>query len=276
MNLDELFDRAASNLPMVPKVVQELIASFDRDDVDVDSIADKVAHDQVLSAKVLRLANSTRMSGGKPVHSIHDAIVLMGFDHLRMLVVASGLTGLKAANPGFNREAFWRRSFHVGAAARFLAALAIPKLDANLAFTCGLMHNIGDLLIHCAFPTEAVTIDKLVDSGADRIKVENMVIGVDLTQVGEGLARRWHFPVEIQQAIRAQRDPLGVQPFSAYAGLIAVADFMVSAFDRKLSDEDLKAVLPQRLLEALGISEANLIARLGDLREVCESDDGMI
>jgi hypothetical protein len=94
-----LFEQASGRLPMVPKVVQELIESFHKTDINIDEISDKVGHDQVLTARVLRLANTARFGGSRRVGSLDDAVVLLGFDNLRILVIASGITGATAGIP---------------------------------------------------------------------------------------------------------------------------------------------------------------------------------
>jgi HD-like signal output (HDOD) protein len=268
MTLDEIFDKALGRLPMVPKVVQELLASFEREDTNVDAIVEQVSHDQVLSAKVLRLANSARMSGGKPAKSIDDAVVRLGFDNLRMLVVAGGMAGMKVDSTTFDRKSFWLQSFQTGNVARWLAKLA--KLDPNTAYTCGLLHNIGELLMHIALPQEMAKIDKMVVAGTDRVQVENMVLGLDLATVGGELARRWQFPAEIQRAIIQHQNPAAFAEFEPFAGVVALANLLTAQFDAGLTNDDIAEVLPAKLLETLGIAPASLIAELDTARELCQ------
>ncbi|WP_374347396.1 HDOD domain-containing protein [Chitinimonas sp.] len=274
MTLDEIFDKALGRLPMVPKVVQELLASFERDDSNVDAIVEQVSHDQVLSAKVLRLANSSRMSGGRPAKSIDDAVVRLGFDNLRMLVVAGGMAGMKVESSSFDRKAFWLHSFQTGNVARWLAKLA--KLDANTAYTCGLLHNIGELLIHIALPQEMSKIDKMVVAGTDRVQVENMVLGLNLATVGGELARRWQFPAEIQRAITQHQNPAAFDEFEPYAGVVALANLLTAQFDAGLANADIAEVLPAKLLDKLAIDPAQLVGELDAAREVCKGLDELL
>ncbi|WP_028456618.1 HDOD domain-containing protein [Chitinilyticum litopenaei] len=274
MELAEVFDRAASKLPSVPKVVQELIASFDRDDTDIDDVARKVSHDQVITAKVLRMANSARISGGNPVKTIDDAVVRLGFDALRVLVVASGISSMQVPNDTFNRQAFWRHSFEVANTCKWLAKHA--GLDGNQAYTCGLLANIGELLIHVAFPGQSLKIDRLVESGADRIQLESMELGLDLTQVGEELAKRWQFPADIQRAIRQQRNPTAHTPFEPYAGLIALAELLVHLFTHQASPEQVADTLPANILQMLNINAEKLVANLEQGREICLAVDDLL
>ena len=90
MRVEQLFDQA-HELPQIPKLVQELIEGFNNEDINIDEIAEKIAMDQVITAKVLRLANSARFGMPRQVSSVDDAVVLLGFNALRTLVVASGV-----------------------------------------------------------------------------------------------------------------------------------------------------------------------------------------
>ncbi|HEY9100885.1 HDOD domain-containing protein [Chitinimonas sp.] len=268
MTLEEIFDKAAGRLPMVPKVVQELLASFEKSETNVDQVVEQVSHDQVLSAKVLRLANSAKMSGGKGVKSIDDAVVRLGFDNLRLLVVSSGMSGMQVDSPGFDRKVFWLKSFKTGNLSRWAAKLA--KLDGNTAYTCGLLHNIGELLIHIAAPGEMAKIDRMVVAGTDRAQVENMVLGVDLAAVGGELARRWQFPAEIQRAIAQHQNPAAHEQFEPYAGVVALSNLLVAQFDAQLTNGDIAEMLPAKLLAKLEIDPGVMIGELDKARASCE------
>lgn len=81
----------AQKLPNIPKVVQELIESFNDENVNTEAIANKISADQVLTAKVLRAANSAHYGGHRKVASVNDAVLILGFNAVRTLVLASGL-----------------------------------------------------------------------------------------------------------------------------------------------------------------------------------------
>ncbi|UTH75800.1 HDOD domain-containing protein [Chromobacterium sp. IIBBL 290-4] len=272
MQVAEIFDKASGKLPMVPKVVQELVASFHRTDVNSDEISDKVGHDQVLTARVLRLANSARFGSSRKVGSLDDAVLLLGFDNLRVLVIASGITGATLGIPGFDMKAFWLRCFAMANTAKLLAKLA--KLDAQLGYTCGLLANIGELVLYVAVPEQALQIDKIVAGGADRIATERMLLGMDLTELGAELARRWNFPDEIQEAIYNQHDLLN-EDASPYALLIGLATFLVSGFRNEMSVDEMLVSLPDRVLERLNLARETLSAEMENLKETATRTDDL-
>jgi HD-like signal output (HDOD) protein len=92
MGLSRIFN-GATKLPSVPKLVQELIESFQDEDAKIDDIAEKLAKDPVLTAKMLRMANSAQFGGRRKIASVNDAVILLGLNSLRSLVMASGVTG---------------------------------------------------------------------------------------------------------------------------------------------------------------------------------------
>ncbi|MDF0604073.1 HDOD domain-containing protein [Neisseriaceae bacterium TC5R-5] len=266
MQVAEIFEKASGKLPMVPKVVQELVASFHRVDVNIDDITSKVGQDQVLTARVLRLANTARFGGSRKVGSLDDAIVLLGFDNLRVLVIASGVTGATSGIQGFDMKGFWQRSFSMANTCKLLAKQA--GLNAQLGYTCGLLFNIGELVLYVAVPEQAIQVNKMVAGGADRVASERMLLGLDLTEVGAELARRWNFPEEIQQAIYKQHDLLN-EEVTPYALLIGLSTLLMAGFSHGMSEQDMLTTLPLPVLQRAGIPLEKLQLVMGDLQEAC-------
>lgn len=205
MNIDTLFNEI-HNLPSVPKVAQDLIQQFDNPSSSLDSVARNVERDPVIAAKVLRLANSARFKGARDSTSIEDATMRLGFNTLRTLVLASAMTGAFKVDSGYNLKAFWTHSFRVASICRLLAK-QLGK-DPDTAFTCGMMHNIGELLIQAGAPDYAAKLNKQPKKDATgRAADETVQLGFGYPEVGAELAKRWQLPKVIQQAIAYQGRP---------------------------------------------------------------------
>jgi HD-like signal output (HDOD) protein len=116
-------------------------------------------------------------------------------------------------------------------------------------------------------PTQSVQIDKAVEGGADRVATERMILGMDMTNVGAELARRWNFPELIQQAILHQYEPLEAQPASPYAVLLALTNYIVAGFNHGVAETEMTAVLPDTLLTQLNLSKDKLAGMMADLKE---------
>ena len=112
MKLDALFQNPTA-LPTAPKAVEELISSFDKASVSTEEIAKKLATDPVLSAKLLRLANSAYYHVSRSIGTVEDAVLMLGFVTVRTLVISSGLVSGFKTVPGLDLKQFWRYSLHL-------------------------------------------------------------------------------------------------------------------------------------------------------------------
>lgn len=205
MEIEKLFAQLHS-LPSIPKVAQDLIAQFDNPSSSLEAIARNIEKDPVISAKILRLANTARFKGARESTSIEDAAMRLGFNTMRTLVLASAVTGAFSAPPSFNLKGFWLKSFQVASIARVLARQS--GQDAEVAFTCGLMHNIGELLIQTGAPdmVDRLNARRSTTSPAHAAD-ETLQLGFGYPEVGAELAKRWNLPKQIQDGIAFQARP---------------------------------------------------------------------
>jgi HD-like signal output (HDOD) protein len=222
MDIEKLFAELHS-LPSIPKVAQDLILQFDNPGSSLESVARNIEKDPVIAAKIMRLANSARFRGSRESLSIEDAATRLGFNTLRTLVLASALTGAFKAGPSFDLKGFWLKSFQVAGIARSLARQT--GVDAEIAFTCGVMHNIGELLIQTGAPQIAEQINAGGKSGSagGHVANETLQLGFGYPEVGAELARRWQLPKLIQHAIAFQTDPLHAPDNAPLPRLLAQA-----------------------------------------------------
>lgn len=216
MELKSLLDQP-NKLPTIPKVAQQLIASFSSEDVSVNDIADQISADPALSAKLLRLANSAYFHLSRTIGTVDDALRMLGFVMVRNLVLGNSMSGAFKNTKGMDLPQFWRYNLYTACAARWLAS----HHDANgdLAFTVGLMHGIGQLHLHVGVPEAMVPLDKqchVLD--AQRAAVEHQALGFHHGDVAAALARLWNFPDPIIGALQAVPQPLaGAEFFEAAA-----------------------------------------------------------
>lgn len=230
------------DLPALPAVVMELIQSLGRSDINAEQLADKISHDQALTAKTLRLANSSFYGMSRKVTSIADATAILGLRTLRSVATAAGLAGAfsSSACRDLNFKAFWRHSIGTALCARSLAQT--QKLDEESAFVVGLLHDIGRLALASNFPTafaEAMLYQQAHDCPS--LDAEQAVLGTDHAVVGGLIAEHWRFAPGIVEAIVQHHQPRasasGVAP--SMADLVNVADNMAHALDLSHLDSDL-------------------------------------
>ncbi|MRW94226.1 HDOD domain-containing protein [Duganella sp. FT80W] len=203
--LDEVV-RHIHDLPSLPAVVAELLSSMEQDDVDLHYLASRIARDQALTAKTLRLANSSFYGMPSKVNSIQQAMAVLGLHSVRTLVTACGVIGAVPPSPAvpLDFHTFWREAVATAVWARALARHLRQSPDT--AFTAGLLHNLGTLVLATRFPAQyaAVPAWRHEHQDASVAEAELAVFGVDHAQAGSALAAHWKFPPAIQDAIRQQ------------------------------------------------------------------------
>ncbi len=274
MNFDALFQQQNA-LPTIPKVVQEVIDSFNNEDVSIDEIAKKLAADQVLSAKLLRLANSSYYHSSRTIGTVDDAVLMLGFMAVRTLVVSSGLTGGFKAMPGVDLKQFWRYSLHTAVIAKWLAKQI--RGNSDFAFTVGMMHAIGQLVMHAAMPEQMLQVDKIAGTlDSRRLSVEHSSFGYDFSDVGAELAKRWRFPDNFATVIKAFPEPLEHTPFEPMAAIIHIAAWRSRAQENNYSQEELDATFPAEVAKKLGISSNAILNDMPTLTDLSEGMEDLI
>jgi HD-like signal output (HDOD) protein len=274
MQLDALFKQPQS-LPAVPKIVHELIDSFNSEDISIDAIARKLTADPVLSARLLRLANSAYYHVSRTVGTVDDAIAMLGFVTVRTLVISSGLTNGFKSMPGMDLKAFWRYSLHTAAVSRWLAKAT--HANGDLAFTVGLMHGIGQLVMHAGMPEQMLKIDKIASPlDPRRSDVETQSFGYDFARVGAELARQWRFPPAFVEAIAGHVSPLQHTPFDPMAAVLHLATWRARAEAAQLTEAEMVATVPEAVTARLGISTDLLVHKMPPLSELAAGLEAMI
>ncbi len=265
MSMDLIFSKI-KQLPVIPKLLHELMQNFSDDNSRIEDIAKKIAMDQVISAKVLKMANSAAYRRGAEITSIEQAVIRLGFNALRSLVVASGLMTSFRTPANFDKNKFWVDNFQVATIAKALAG-DCRNIEPETAFTCALLHNIGELLIQSALPEEASLINMSISRGSSRIDAQREMLGYDYSQVGAELARRWSLSDTFVRAIAQQLDPLNFEPISQEAVLIRLAMFVSFAWNAGVPPQVIVARFPTPLAQHLGIDAACLANRLEELHQ---------
>ncbi|MGH1485170.1 MAG: HDOD domain-containing protein [Cellvibrionaceae bacterium] len=269
MDLNQLISNA-QNMPNIPKIVQELIESFGSDNVNSEQIADKVSKDQAMTAKVLRMANSAKYGGHRQVGSVNDAIVMLGFNALRTLVLASGLTGAFQTPEGFDIKEFWKKSFAIASLNKWLSKY-VTDVDPEIAFTCGMLHDVGGLLTHILASEEAQEIERVVAKGADRIEMESSRLGFTYPEAGAELANRWKFPQDIVDGIRHQLEPqVAEDDYKALAAVTFISTYLYN--NRDQGAEAIIANFPNEHAEKLSMDK---VALMDNIEEINDLDSGI-
>ena len=243
------------DLPSLPAVVMELLSSIEQEDIDISVLAKKVSYDQALTAKTLRLANSSTYGLQVKVTTIQQAITFLGFQTTRNLITAAAITGCFPSGRcgGFHDKAFWRHSIATAACARALARRM--RFNQDIAFTAGLLHDIGRLVLVTGHPDAyAQVVAWHAQHGGDWQDAEQAILGIDHIDAGVALADHWNFSSTMRQAIAYHHAP-DIHGAGFLAAIVHVANAIVHALDLAGEDDELVPRVSSVAWDAMGLNE---------------------
>jgi HD-like signal output (HDOD) protein len=239
-------------LPSIPKVTALLLSELDRAEPDLRKITQLISADVALTTRLLQLSNSGffRLSG--KVHSVSEALALVDLAHVRTMAVAAASGASFKSVPGINLQRFWAYSLNVARLARSLAGAV--RQNPQAAFTCGLIHAVGELAMHIGMPAATATLDREVPPlDLRRAKLEMRSFGFCYAHVGAGFASQWHLPQSIVDALAYQYAPFENDAYEPLAGVIHLATWRARAREAAMSDKELAVTFPGPVGEVLGL-----------------------
>ncbi len=273
MDIQDLL-KQTSKLPNVPEVVRELVQALNNPNANYSTIAKKVSQDQTLSLKILRLVNSAHFGLSRKVSSIDEATVMLGMEKLKTLVIASGFSGSVKEVEGLDIKKFWSESFRVASLARWFAGRS-ESVEPDIAFTAGIIHNIGRLLLHLAEPNRAKAIQTLIaESKVSRTKAELERLGFTSQDAGQALLDMWRFPAELGLAVKHFKKPLAAPEPLPLSAILNLACYINACVRDKRDEESVKESFPVDVALLAGV-DSDTINELGDALALESGLDGL-
>jgi putative nucleotidyltransferase with HDIG domain len=221
--------REIKTLPTLPDVATRVLEMTQNPDVSPRELTEMVESDPAIATRLLKLVNSPFFGVRGTVTSVQQALIFVGVSNLRNLVLSTAVMDLfdtEGSVGSFNRKELWEHSIATAIAARFIAR-ETRLLDPDIAFTAGLIHDVGKVVIDRHFREDFERIIQLVDSHkATMCDAETAVLGLDHSEVGLFLAERWNLPEPLREAIGYHHDPRRAPSQQQLAALINLADIM--------------------------------------------------
>lgn len=258
MRLTELL-RQPQSLPVVPDVAARLIDAFNQDDVEIAAIAAEVERDPAMAARLLRQANSAFFRLVRPVHSVRDAVMVLGLSKTKALVLVAALQERFDVVKGIDLDAFWRYSFAAASVARLICASR--RLDENVAYTAGLLHAVGELVMHIGMPEDMLPIDRSAPLlSLQRTAAQYQDLGYSYAEAGAALIHHWRLPKLLAQAVEQHANPLQHEPVEPLAAVVHLAAWRARVLVAGNRAEDLIHSYPDSVGELLELDPDWLVS----------------
>lgn len=201
------------NLPTPPIVFHQIQKVISDPEVSAGHIAGILAEDPAMSVKVLKLTNSAFYGLSREVDSVKQAVVIVGMEAIKNLVLSASVLDMfrgKSVDQDF-QESYWRHSLAAGCCCRILARRIRSRgfVDPDAAFSSGLLHDIGKMVVSCFLPDEHSQLmqERKSDHTTVDYEIEERVLGYTHAQIGGFLAKQWKLPQRLGDAITFHHHP---------------------------------------------------------------------
>lgn len=183
------------NLPPFPSVALKALHVLAGTETSLRELCDVIRPDPVFSAEVLRLANSPLVAFSKPVTSVLQAAMLLGFRRLRRLVVTVGLRAYIGSASARLLQTCWRHSVATAMVAEQVARWG--SIEREFAYTAGILHDVGRVVL-ASIDAQAYgrLLERVFGQSSEMLRFEQELFGVDHCRAGSHLVTAWQLPDE--------------------------------------------------------------------------------
>ncbi len=256
--LEGLFT-SGKQLPTLPSLVLEVQRALANEMSGLRDIGAIIERDPALTARVLRVANSTAFSRGDAVTTVRDAIGRLGIANVRALCLTVGIVRAFGQNAGgLDHARYWEHSAAVGLVAERLAGLSrrYGSVDDGEAYTAGLLHDVGLLIEDQFFSGDFAEVQSATDADmAPRYRVEIDLLGMDHGGIGGRMLERWALPAVVQWSVACHHRPEDAPAeAAALAAIVWGAEALCTAAGLELAQEGSGDVAPAEVFERLDIA----------------------
>ncbi len=222
---------SAVRMVTLPDIYIRLKTMLDDPDSSMSDMADLLATDPGLTARLLRMVNSAFFGFGAEITTVTRAVSMLGTQQVHDLVLATSVTGAFSgmSTRVMDMQQFWLNSVRCGVASRLLAH-SCNVLDSERLFVSGLLADIGHLIMYQGMPQESrrarVGSQR---SQAELVRLERELIGCDYAEVGGELLHTWGLPDSLVEAVRFHIQPAKAEHYPLEAAIVHIASLMAVA-----------------------------------------------
>lgn len=251
------------DIPTCPGMVTDAMREAQKDEPDLNRLADIIGSDAGMSAAALKLANSPLFGASNRVPSVRKAVERLGIQNVVCVVVASALRASVTGLPAAWIEQFWKRTMQLALASSVVARRQYG-ISADAAYTYALFHNAAIPLMMRRFPNYADILESCRSEGKALNDAEEQYFPCTHPIIGSLLVRNWGLPPLLGQAIRFhhEKDVYDLPDRSLPGGalsLIAVTQVAEYLLDEIMGDNsEVDTNLLERAVAFLGISNDDL------------------
>lgn len=254
--------RTIDRLQPIPQVALKIFRMIEEGTFFLKDIADEIGKDQVISARTIQLCNSVSFAPRMKIDSVDRALVFLGQETFAKLVLAACIEeyfSLRSRGYSLVMGGMYRDAIGTALIAENLARHT-AKIPPAVAYTAGLLHDIGRIVLDQYVEVEFFRFRQALRQGQDLLALERENLGMDHTQAGELLCRRWALPDTLADAICHHHYPENARQQPELTALVYLADLLMAGFYSGLDIDSINLVNLKDRLATLKLSLSDLEA----------------
>ncbi len=249
------------NVPSIPQVIMEVSTIIDDPKTSANILGKMISHDQGLVTKILTVANSPLHGIPRRVSTIDFAIVVLGFNQVKNIVLAlSMMDSLKITGDSkFDQKQYWLHSILTAAASKKIAD-DLGYQASGEVFTAGLLHDLGIAIIVKFFNKEFKEIlDSVKKQNLTYLEAEELHLGITHQEIGRYLVDRWNLPIAIADVINFHHKPSDAENNRELTALVHLADYMTKQLMIGDFSWDTTTTLDPSIIEILRLGDSEYL-----------------
>jgi HD-like signal output (HDOD) protein len=272
VEVDHLFAlvNQIDSLPTLSDVVQKLMLNLYDSNTNSEVLAKSLSSDTALVSKILKLVNSAYYGFPKKISTISQAIVFLGFNSLKNIVLTASVFNSFDGNGktgSYDRKRFWEHSLACAVMSKILSKHVRAGLPEE-AFIAGLVHDIGKIVIDQYVHDKFVQIIKYIDQNNVEFQTaEQEILGTNHSEIGNWLCEKWNFPAIFLDSIYYHHSPENSTSNKTLVTIVYLANNWAKLEGFGIPSAERKAPLDNRYLDFLNISEDEMLELKGDFYE---------
>ena len=264
--------RHMKDLPPIPQTIFKAREIMANPDSDFKELSNLFETDQAIAAKILKIANSPYYGYSGKITSIQRASVILGHKTLVELLTVIGTAGLlgnKLEGYWLDSGALWKHSLAVAFGSRIIANTIKPALS-NDAFTSGLIHDVGKLILDQYIKERWELFQNFMDDGEHTfLDAEKKILDLDHAEVASEVCKKWNIPEPLTVAIRYHHHP-SQSNGSELAYIVHVADAIAMMTSLGMGIDGTLYQMDDTAMEFLSLREENLNDIMGQVLEAVQ------
>ncbi|HUT26105.1 MAG TPA: HDOD domain-containing protein [Sumerlaeia bacterium] len=246
-------------LPTLPGVVKKLCAMVDDENTSAAEIGEIISTDQVLTAKVLKIVNSSFYGFPGRISTINHALVLLGFNVVKGIVLSAAIIDYMDDS----LISLWQHSLGVAAASDKIAR-AVGADEPEEISTAGLLHDLGKVILSVEMPLEyRKVVAETARAEISFVEAEaNVLGGLTHCQIAGWLAEEWNLPPRLREPITLHHKPTLAEFAPTATTVVHLANVIARALQFGSGGDPFVPPLDPGVFKVLNLRMADLAALL--------------